>query len=77
MASFPMGDALDALECVNVPGARVIVVNIDISEHQASAVVEASSPAALEAFLDALTVDGCVGRWGLQLINLNRPSGRC
>jgi|GEM_PF-6057286 len=74
LASFPMGKALDALEGVDVPGTRVIDLRFDNAEHRASAIVEASSAAALESFLEALAVGSSDGRWNLQLISLGGAS---
>ena len=70
LSSFQVDDALAALERVDVPGTRVIDFFADCSEHRATAVIEASSPIALQAYLEGLGGAGSDARWRLRQIKL-------
>lgn len=69
MSSFPLNVAIGALERVDVPGTRVIDLSVDAIEHRAIAIVEASAPKSMQAYLEGLTVEVAEGSWQLQSIN--------
>ncbi|WP_457356463.1 hypothetical protein [Roseateles sp. P5_D6] len=69
ISQFPLNSALEVLERVDVPGTRVVSLEIDTAEHRALAIVEASSAANLQLFLEGLAAQGADSRWQLQSVS--------
>lgn len=66
ISRFPLDEAVSILERVDVPGSRVVDLDIDIAERRALALVESSSAPSLQLFLEGLSAESGDGGWQLQ-----------
>jgi len=76
ISQFPLNAALEVLEGIDVPGTRVVSLEIDAAKHHALAIIEASSAANLQLFLEGLAAQSTERRWQLQSVSSgSRESG--